>query len=187
MTDALKINLLAYPRHMQTCFALLAACGATHYALFGGAVRDTDCAARYNIACAIKDYDIRIWMTPERWDDFLARVARHVNAPLQRAPAPGTDRLRYLVQLNGHELDLSFGNINVEQMQALPINAVAIDRIFNSDIALSAVAIDPTGQAWARKAYSEDRDNKTLTVYPGKNCGKDYDLFKKDAGKISGA
>jgi hypothetical protein len=168
------IMLNKYPKQMERCFGLLKAAGAEYFALFGGAIRDTDYANRHSGKCNIKDYDIRIWLPASDHDKhievFLTKLADMANVTIEKLPSPGTGKIRYCFNYQGVEVDVSIRPIP-EWYSNLPIpkEAVAIERAANSDIALSSIAIDPLGRAWAMPEYLDDQLHQTLTVYPNTN------------------
>jgi hypothetical protein len=169
-----RIELLAQPPLTKKCFELLEAAGATHYALFGGSIRDADYAKRYTQDRPIKDYDIRVWLPAEEYEqhekNFVAKFAEVANTKIIEVPRPVTGGVRHCLYLNDVELDISLKPIPERfKNKFIPVEAVAIDRASESDIGLCSVAIDPSGTAWARPEFQLDQINKTLTVYPFNN------------------
>lgn len=168
-----EINLSAMPAKLDECFEVLQEVGVEQYALFGGAVRDTDYAAYHGIDRAIKDYDVRIWLPQEEYDqqllEFVANLGRVTISPLRIVPAGGTPHVRYCFELSGTEMDVS---VRPSKNGARLIAATAIDRVSDADIGLSAVAIAPDKTAWATPEYLTDRNNRTLTVYPDPNADR---------------
>ncbi|MHB1948574.1 MAG: hypothetical protein ACYCQI_10740 [Gammaproteobacteria bacterium] len=169
--DVRRIELLAQPPLTHACFELLKAAGATHYALFGGSIRDADYAKRYHQDRPIKDYDIRVWLPAENYEQheksFVVKLAEVANTKIVEVPRPVTGGVRHCLYLNGVELDISLKPIPDRfKNKNIPVEAVAIDRASESDIGLCSVAIDPSGTAWARPEFQLDQINKTLTVYP---------------------
>jgi hypothetical protein len=61
-------------------------------------------------------------------------------------------------------------SIRPATVAALAIARVAVERAGEADIGLSSVAIASDGTAWATPEYLEDRNNRTLTVYPRLNA-----------------
>lgn len=162
----------AIPPLWPNCITLLSAAGANHFALFGGAVRDADYAIRNGKVYKPKDYDIRVWLKTENYEDnleqFLLKLRRISQTPIDIVPSPGTNKVRYCFMYQGVELDIS--------IRAKPVfvngssaEAIAKDRAYKSDIALSAIALDEFGKAWAMPEYLDDQENHTLTVYPSDN------------------
>jgi hypothetical protein len=165
-----KIQLKAYPPKIKICFDLLNSAGGEYYALFGGAIRDADYAARHQANLQIKDYDIRLWLPADNFAEheknFLHTLSTIGKTLITSQACPGTNHLHYCFDFQEIELDLSIRPIPASfQNKIVPVEAVAIDRASESDVAISAVAIDPSGSVWARSEYLMDQDNKTLTVY----------------------
>ncbi len=48
----------------------------------------------------------------------------------------------------------------------IDVSAVAVDRVRDSDLGISAVAIDSAGGAWATSEYELDQERGQITVYP---------------------
>lgn len=170
---------------MLDCFQLLRTAGATYFALFGGAVRDADYAKRHNEIRTIKDYDLRVWLDPTAYEEnlqhFIKNLVSQAKTAMTEVSSPGTDKIRYCLNYKNIELDISVRPIPAE-FKEIPLSAVAIDRANDSDIGISAVAIDPNGQAWAKMEYGIDQVMKTLTVYPHTNLkrlGEYVDRIKK--------
>ena len=161
--DIRPVTLYGTPPLLRPVFNRLARAGAVHFALFGGAVRDADYAARHGENRPINDYDIRVWLPPEQEAAFVRRLGPGV----RRVPSAGTARIRYCLAFRGTELDISVRPLPASWTGgAVPPGAVAIDRAGDADIGLCSVAIGSDGQAWAAAAYAADRDGRTLTVYP---------------------
>lgn len=162
------IILAGYPPLMKECFKLLEACGAKNYALFGGAVRDADYAARHNQVRAIKDYDIRVWLPDLDYEirvrEFVEKLGKAARSSVKEVPSINSNLVRYCLYLDGVELDISIRRAPAGE---IALEAAAINRARDCDIGLSAVAIDPLCRAWAMPEYLSDHLNKTLTVYPG--------------------
>jgi hypothetical protein len=166
--DVRPIRVSAYPPLLTEIFDLLRNAGAAHYALFGGAVRDADHAARRGrCQASIKDYDLRVWIDDSQSRDFIDRLSRLSGEPVEEEPSAGTGRIRYCLNFLGAPLDISLrtppANSNGKPIAA---EAVAIDRAGDADIGLCSVAVDPRGQAWGTREYELDQQNDTLTVYP---------------------
>lgn len=187
------ITLNAYPPNTKEYFDILIKCGATHFALFGGAVRDADYSAYHNKQIHINDHDIRVVgpfvfnsadpdssdpKTTESFDDFLKSLEKELDCKYTLEPSPGTDRVRYVFRTkifsssssSSYErpedtLDISFRHVSQKVLSTMPVENVALDRITKCDIGLSAVAIDPKMQAWALDQYIMDRNDKTLTIF----------------------
>jgi len=77
----------------------------------------------------------------------------------------GTGSIRYCLNYLGVEMDVS-----IRPLSSLTVASVAIERVGESDIGLSSVAIGLDGVTWATPEYVEDRNNRTLTVYPRPNA-----------------
>lgn len=168
------INLVGQPPLLHDLFKLLKDAGVEYFALFGGAVRDANYAAYYDKAVKINDYDVRVWLPEDVFEaaqtGFLSRLAKIANTDIREVPSAGTGRIRYCLTFQQAEIDISIRPIASSSPKYKPLPAaVAIDRARDCDIGLSAVAIDSTGQAWARAEYLDDLQNKTLTVYPSDN------------------
>jgi len=61
-------------------------------------------------------------------------------------------------------------DVSIRPLSSLTVASVAIERVGESDIGLSSVAIGLDGVTWATPEYVEDRNNRTLTVYPRPNA-----------------
>jgi hypothetical protein len=160
------VMLAAYPPLLRDIFNLLTDAGARQFALFGGAIRDADHAARCNRQPKINDYDLRVWLSPvdheDRRRDFIVRLATLPGKDITEMPSAGTQRLRYGLDYKGADLDIS---IRPAPDQSGAAEAVAIERAGDGDIGLCSVAVDPLMQAWATPEYEQDQRNKTLSVY----------------------
>lgn len=173
-SSPLPILLADIPPRMHECFALLRKAGADYFALYGGAVRDADYAGRHKKPMKIKDYDIRVWLPAENYqknlDAFVSKLAQAAGTVVCEETAPGTDRIRYCFNFKDTEIDISVRPVPaLYKNRDIPVEAVAVDRANDSDVALSSVAIDANDCGWARPEYVNDRCDKTLTVYPGTN------------------
>jgi hypothetical protein len=172
-TQAEAISLAAYPSQMKACFEFLYHIGVKHFAIFGGAVRDTDYAAYHAKKIKVKDYDIRIWLPSDHYEShlqaFIDQLVLYTKADIKKVPCGGTN-ISYCFMYQETEFDISIRPIPQDYAnKPVPLGAVAIDRANSSDIGLSSVAIDPSGQAWAKPEYLLDRCMKTLTVFPNSN------------------
>lgn len=167
------ITLTAIPTRLDECFEVMQKAGAEQFALFGGAVRDTDYAAYYGREPRIKDYDMRVWLPPEEYDEhmrkFVVNLGRVAASPVREVPAGGTPHMRYCFDLGDTEMDVSVRPI---KDGAVLLAGAAIDRVRDADIGLSSVAIAADGTAWATPEYVDDRNNRTLTVYPHPNADR---------------
>jgi hypothetical protein len=169
------VKLMGYPPLMETIFNLLKKCEIKYFAIFGGAIRDADYAERHHEPLSIKDYDVRIWLSPNEIEKakngFFEKLRMHSGGSIAETSSPGTGKIRYCLSYMNAELDISIREIPEKFIneKKISIEAVAIDRANDSDIGLSSVAIDPSGQAWATPEYVEDQDNETLTVYQNEN------------------
>ena len=141
---------------------LLKAHGAELYALFGGAIRDTD------LGVPVNDYDVRVWMNLDDSLRFLNSLKQSVN--IRETPSAGTGRIRYCFIWNGYAVDLSIRPIPLDCSSALEV--VAIERAGDSDAGLCSVAMDPNGQGFATTEYLVDKAEKTITMYPGIDSGR---------------
>jgi hypothetical protein len=61
-------------------------------------------------------------------------------------------------------------DVSIRPGVATSLAAVAVERAMDSDIGLSSVAIASDKSAWATPEYLDDRNNRTLTVYPRPNA-----------------
>ena len=168
--NVLQRELLGYPPQARQIFDVLEQAGAENFALFGGAARDADYAVRQNKPPRINDYDIRVWFAPATLDSdttaFVEKLKEH--AEVIETPSVGTGRIRYCLNLHSVELDISVRVTPAEyqNLEHVPVEAVAIDRALDADIGLCSIAIDPLGRAWSTDEYEYDQTHKTLTVYP---------------------
>ena len=169
-----QLELEGVPPQLAECFQLLKKSGACHFALFGGAIRDADYAARNNKPLVIKDYDLRVWLPKENHEThlitFIEKLGIVSGEPIEMVPSLGSDRFRYGLNYKGIELDISVRPIPDKfQNASITSEDVAIDRAMDSDIGICSVAIDCLGRAWAKPEYLLDQKKKTLTVYPNPN------------------
>ena len=116
--------------------------------LFGGALRDAQ------LQIPIKDYDIRIWTDDP--DTVLVRLVERFG-PYTVVSADGTPHVRYLFTFREAELDISLRRPIVGRTPAQ-------DRARDSDVGLSAVAMDTDMKWWCREDYLLDLQNGTLTL-----------------------
>jgi hypothetical protein len=74
--------------------------------------------------------------------------------------------------LNLKELGIVEMDISLRPVSSVPsgLDALAAERVNESDIGLSSVAIASNGIVWAAREYQMDRDNHTLTVFPRLNA-----------------
>jgi len=160
-------KLLEKPEHADLIFQKLDEIGlSSECCIFGGAIRDVDYAAKYNIPIKIKDYDIRIWTNKDINDVIQLLIS--VFGPVTICQSRGTLKLRYIFYiLESIELDISIRTIpNNDNVNA------AQDRALNSNVGLCSIAILRNGECWAKQEYQNDRDNKTLTIFG--DCPLEY-------------
>lgn len=161
------IALAAKPPALTEIFNLMNKAGATHYALFGGAIRDADYAARKAKDPRINDYDMRVWLDNRNFEKnsqvFINRLSQLAGLAIRTEPSAGTGRILYRFKHGDNDIDLSLRPADLSK--AFPQD-VAIDRAGDSDIGICSVAIDPSGQVWATPEYLQDQENSTLTAYP---------------------
>ena len=177
--------LAAQPLVLEASFDLLRETNAeAPFALFGGAVRDTDYAAFHGLESQVNDYDIRVWLPEddheERKREFVARLGMLAGTAIREVPSAGTGVIRYCLDYRGVELDVSVrrplaevDNVDVRAPSLATLSTgalVAIERVKESDIGLSSVAIGSDGSAWETPEHAADRANRTLTVYPRPNA-----------------
>lgn len=184
-----KINplkLIGYPPRQQAIFDLLVLAGAENFALFGGAARDADYAARKNRTPQINDYDLRVWLSPQDTKNFLEKLQTLSETPITETPSAGTGRIRYCLNWQGADLDISVRPVpeKYKSLKSIPVEAVAIDRALDADIGLCSIAIDPKGQAWATDEYEYDQLNNTLTVYPINDTSRRLAYASRMQGKF---
>ena len=188
-TRCVSIELLNTPPLLDECFQLLEDSGAVHFALFGGAIRDADYSARYNKLCQIKDYDLRVWLPADEHEQhlqaFIKRLEQNSGFSIQETPSLGTGKIRYCLDYNGVEFDISVRPIPATwQNKAIPPEAVAIDRACDSDAGICSVAIDPQKRAWAMPEYMLDQTQKTLTMYPNLDAVRKHAYAKRMKNKF---
>ena len=167
-----QIELCAEPPDVERCFDILSQTDPeAPFALFGGAARDADYAAHYNEDRPVNDYDLRVWLPEEDHDErirqFTSRMGIVARTEIREVPSAGTGRIRYCLNVNGAEMDVS---IRPMPRISLAIASVAIERASDSDIGLSSIAMASDRTAWATPEYLEDCNNRTLTVYPRANA-----------------
>lgn len=163
------VTLAGVPPQLDAVFDLLKTAGAEWFALFGGAVRDADYAAYHHKSVTIKDYDLRIWFTLDDFDNQTALFIKKLNAltgeEVKLVPSAGTGRIRYVILYKETELDISIRPIPMQfNGKTISSETIAMERAFDSDVGISAVAIASNKQAYARHEYLSDRMNKTLTI-----------------------
>lgn len=165
-----QVDLKALPPLVESIARLLKDAGASHFAFFGGAIRDADYSARHGEFRQIKDYDIRVWFSNEGFEvqreQFLRNLEIFAGGIVQELPCPGTNKLHYVLTFQGSELDISIRGIPAQWTMNVPTEAVAQERAADSDIGLCSIALDPDFRAWARPEYLVDQEQKTLTVFP---------------------
>jgi hypothetical protein len=179
--DIQPIELVEMPLASQACFDTLAVAEPeAPVVLFGGAVRDADYAAYHNVHRSINDYDLRILLPDdnheERTEAFVAALAVAARNEVREVPSAGTGRIRHCVYLDLGRLGIIDMDVSVRRESTIPnlhsegVAAVAKERASESDIGLSSVAIASNGIAWASREYQQDRNNRTLSVYPRPNA-----------------
>lgn len=170
MKHVIKITPTALPDQIEEIFNRINAAGYTHYALFGGAVRDAEYNARHDAKIPIKDYDIRIWIgETENQFQILNTLDAAFGVKFEMIPSAGTGRLRYCAIFNGTEIDISVRQMSINSL--LP-RAVAIERAQDSDIGISSCAVDPALNVWVLRAFTDDQSNKTLSVFDISDLGR---------------
>ncbi len=182
-----RIHLAGQPPLLREIFNLLQKAGARHYALFGGAARDADYAARKNRAPAINDYDLRVWLDQGNFEiatkDFIETLGAISRKAIREEPSAGTGRILYRLNYMGADLDISIRPANLSDPD-LRRESVAKERAGDSDIGLCSVAVDPLSRAWATKEYVADQANDTLTVYPNENIERRQAYAKRMKAKF---
>ncbi len=184
------IELTGMPPAYQACFDVLAAADPdAPTLLFGGAVRDADYAAYHNEQRPINDYDLRVLLPDDDHDEriaaFASRLAVAAGSEVRETPSAGTGRIRHCVSLDLNRLGVVEMDVSIRQMSLIPdlsvrgLAALATERVTESDIGLSSVVIAADGVAWAAKEYTEDRNNRTLTVYPRPNAQRRLREYSK--------
>lgn len=136
--------------------------------VFGGCLRDTDCSAFYGMAIPVNDYDMRIWVI----DGFLHESAgiildhlTHKGATIREAQSWDKDKPRYEADFLGTKIDISFRSKPYNQVRHESASSlVAIDRVRDSDVGLSAIAMDDRHNVWIMPEYLTDRAGLKLTV-----------------------
>ena len=144
--------------------------GLRYYALFGGAIRDTD------LGLPVNDYDVRGWLDSWELPIFLERLK--ATCTVVETPSLGTGLIRYIFEYEGFPVDLSIRPFPTEDYRAY--DAPAKERAMAADASLSSVALDPDGNAWSTLEYEHDRDNSVVTLYPN----VDAERFAYYADKI---
>ena len=174
----IKTVLSKYPDLAPTYFDTLQKAGATAACLFGGALRDTDCSHFYGMTIPVNDYDMRVWLPSTNYEQQVKQVVRGLarqGAQVTLMPNADNDvpfydplKPRYEVIFPSGKMDLSF-RLKPFQMFLRDENLsahVAQDRAFDSDIGLSAIAMDNTNTVWVLQQYLEDRAHLRLSVFP---------------------
>ena len=175
------IDLLATPPAYEACFDVLSAAEPeAPFVLFGGAVRDADYAAYYNAPRPINDYDLRILLPDdnheERIEAFAAALSVAAGNEVREVPSAGTGRIRHCVSLDLGRLGIAEMDVSVRRMSAIPdlqtngLATLATERVTESDAGLSAVVIAADSVAWAAREYQQDRNNRTISIYPRENA-----------------
>lgn len=181
--DIVPIELTAVPNFVKNLFFLFKKAGIPHVVIFGGAIRDIDCAAAWEQDIAIKDYDIRIWADSDEID-VADRLAAALHVPYQIVKSKGTQRVRYQFHYLGVELDVS---IRLPQSKdgVDTITLMVEDRVMDADAALSSIVMTPALTCFARKEYPVDRDQKILTFYYTGNEERLASYLKRMTKKFS--
>lgn len=183
-----QIDLADYPPKLREIFDMLSLAEAENFAVFGGAPRDADYAARHNKPPRINDYDIRVWFNPDNLEEetkaFVEKLKQY--AKVVETPSAGTGRIRYCMSVCGVELDISVRPVPDEHknQKYIPAEAVAIDRAMDADIGLCSIAIDSQGRAWGTGEYEYDQKNNTLTVYYSEDIDRRIAYAKRMQGKF---
>jgi hypothetical protein len=172
-----RIELNAMPPAFQECFDVLEATDPNApTVLFGGAVRDADYAATHGLQHRINDYDLRVLLPDDGYDEnvkrFASRLERVAGSEVREVPSEGTDRIRHCVSLDLRRLGIVEMDVSLRPASSVlsGLDALAAERVNESDIGLSSVAIASNGIVWAAREYRMDRDNRTLTVFPRLNA-----------------
>lgn len=181
-----RVQLYAEPPMAREVFLRLARAGLDHSAIFGGAVRDADCAAAWRRQVPIKDYDTRVWLgdaSARGVGEAVARLEAALGCRSRLDPSLGTGRPRYAFDFQGVEVDVSFRQLPAGHDAAAP-EAAAIDRALDSDAALCSIALDPEMRAWARPEYKADRDGGTLSFFPIDDPDREAAYVARMSGKF---
>lgn len=170
-------QLAARPPDIESCFELInttlqkADQPDAPFALFGGAIRDTDYAAYHGEYRPVNDYDVRIWLAEDdheqRLQEFAASLGSVSVSTVRETPTFGSHHIRYCFEYRGAELDIS---VRPPKNTSLDPGRVAIERAGDSDAGLSSVAIAQDGSVWATPEYLNDRNNRTTTIYHRPNA-----------------
>jgi hypothetical protein len=188
--DIQPTELAGMPIAYQACFDVLAeAAPGAPVVLFGGSVRDADYAAYYREPRPIKDYDLRILLPDdnhaERIAAFAAALAVAARNDVREVPSPGTERIRHCVDLDLGNLGIVDMDVSVRKASTIPnlhsegIAALAKERVSESDIGLSSIVLASDGIAWASREYQQDRNDRTLSVYPRPNAESRLRAYSK--------
>lgn len=152
-----KIEYSTSNDNLKHIIDLLKTKGFDCFCIFGGAVRDSDDKQKHK-AC-VKDYDIRIWS--EHQDHIVCSTLSSLFGNFETLPCIGTDKVHYIFSWKESiELDISIR----QKKEKHDPDDCAKDRVANSDIGLSAIAMASNGNCWCTPEYVSDRDNCTITI-----------------------
>jgi hypothetical protein len=119
-----------------------------HFALFGGAIRDT-CLDK-----PIKDYDVRGWVENQEEERRILASLKNAGYDVREVPSAGTGRIRYCFKFSGSEVDLTLTRIPDHcRYPWVPFEAVAIERATAADAGISSVAMDKEGWGYATSDF----------------------------------
>jgi hypothetical protein len=143
-------------------------------------VRDADYAAHHRQHRPINDYDLRVLLPDDNYDErveaFASSFGVAAKTVVREVPSAGTGRIRHCVSLDLKQLGTVEMDVSLRPMSSVPgvsaggLAILAAERVTESDIGLSSVVIASDGVAWAAQKYRQDRDNLTLSVFPRLNA-----------------
>ncbi|MDE2030507.1 MAG: hypothetical protein KGI97_08100 [Alphaproteobacteria bacterium] len=156
------------------------------YCLFGGALRDTDCSHYYRRNIEIYDYDVRIWLPEDAFQESVRDICANLKhqgvvfdlPPEKKFSASKLARKRRTwpyetyskrkALLDGQKIDISFVGVPRSALESPTVRAdIAQDCVRHSSLSLGAIALDMDKKCWASLRYVEDRNSRRITILTG--------------------
>lgn len=151
--------------------------GFEHFALFGGALRDLVWNNLYSDKRVIKDYDLRV-LSNILEEEVANRMSSIFGVDFIIEPSLGTGKPRYIINVDGLEIDLSVRPLDCVLEKKYGTLGVVYERVLNADAALGSAAIGRDRIALATSDFMSDLSNKQLTLYSTEESGR-LDAYTK--------
>lgn len=160
--------------YLKEIFDILKILGYQNSVLFGGSIRDF-VLSNYQTD-TINDYDIRIVSNVKDFEvanSLIPYFGQYVITP-----SLGNNKNRFIFYFHGIELDISIRDIDSHN-STLPLNS--IERVYNSDAAISSFVIDSNLSCYCRSDAILDINTNSLTFYNSDNIERlDYYIKKME-------